>query len=101
MLEELTVVRGSPAHLRSDNGPEYVSAAVGKWCKESRTGTPYVDLGSPRQSGIMESFKWHLRDELLSSEIFATLAEARLPVCRLERPRHASAGAIHKCTRRT
>ena len=38
--------------------------------------------GSPWQNGIVESFNGRLRDELLSSEIFATLDEARLLVYR-------------------
>ena len=77
VLDELTAIRGAPAHLRSDNGPEFVSAAVRKWCEESGTGTLYIDPGSPWQNGIVESFNGRLRDELLSSEIFDTLAEAR------------------------
>ena len=38
--------------------------------------------GSPWQNGIVESFNGRLRDEQLSSEIFATLDEARLLVYR-------------------
>ena len=34
-------------------------------------------LNSPWQNGIVESFNGRLRDQLLSSEIFDTLAEAR------------------------
>ena len=34
--------------------------------------------GAPWQNGIVESFNSRLRDELLSSEIFTTLAEAQL-----------------------
>jgi transposase InsO family protein len=82
VLDELTAIRGAPAHIRSDNGPEFVSAAVRKWCEESGTGTLYIDPGSPWQNGIVESFNGRLRDELLSSEIFAALAEARLLVDR-------------------
>ena len=77
VLDELTAIRGAPAHIRSDNGPEFVSAAVRTWCAESGTGTLYIDPGSPWQNGIVESFNGRLRDELLSSEIFDTLAEAR------------------------
>lgn len=72
----------APAHLRSNNGPDIVSAAVRNWCEESGTGTCYIDPGSPWQNGIVERFNGRLRDELLSSEIFAPLAEARLLVDR-------------------
>ncbi len=82
VLDELKAIRGSPAHIRSDNGPEFVSAAVRKWCEESGSGTLRIDPGSPWQKGIAESFNGRLRNELLSSEIVATLAEARLLVDR-------------------
>jgi transposase InsO family protein len=55
---------------------------VRKWREKSGTGTLYIDLGSRWQNGIVERFNGRLRDELLSSEIFATLAEARLLVDR-------------------
>jgi transposase InsO family protein len=42
-LDELTAIRGAPAHVRSDNGPEFISAAVKKWCEESGTETLYID----------------------------------------------------------
>ena len=77
VLDELTAIRGAPAHLRADNGPEMISKAVKVWCEESGTGALYIDPGSPWQNGIVESFNGRLRDELLSSEIFDTLAEAR------------------------
>jgi transposase InsO family protein len=75
--DELTAIRGAPVHLRADHGPEMISKAVKAWCAESGTGTLYIDPGSPWQNGIVESFNGRLRDELLSSEIFDRLAEAR------------------------
>ena len=39
-------------------------------------GTLYTDPGSPWQNGIVESFNGWLRDELPSSAMFDTLAEA-------------------------
>jgi transposase InsO family protein len=77
VLDELTAIRGAPANLRADNGPEMISKAVRAWCAESSTGTLYINPGSPWQNGIVESFNGRLRDELLSSEIFDMLAEAR------------------------
>ena len=77
VLDELTAIPGTPAHLRADNGPEMTSKAVKSWCAESGTGTLYTDPRSPWQNGIVESFNGRLRNELLSSEIFETPAEAR------------------------
>jgi transposase InsO family protein len=55
-----------------------ISKAVKEWCAASGTDALDIDPGSPWQNGIVESFNDWLRDELLSLEIFATLAEARL-----------------------
>jgi transposase InsO family protein len=80
VLDELTAIRGAPANLRSDNGPEFVLAAARKRREESGNCMLYIDPGSPWQDGIVESFNGWLRNELISSEIIATLAEARLLV---------------------
>ncbi len=45
VLDELTAIRGAPAHIRADNGPEVISKAVKTWCDEGGTGTLYIDLG--------------------------------------------------------
>ncbi len=95
VLDELTAIRGAPAHVRNDNGPEFVSVALRRWCAESATVTLHIDPGSPWQNGIVESFNGRLRDELRSSEIFETLAEARYLVdrwrlhCNHRRPQRA------------
>ena len=82
VLDELTAIRGAPAHIRSDNGPEFIPTVLKRWCKEAGTDTLNIDPGSPWLNGIVESFNGRLRDELLSSEIFETLAEARYLVDR-------------------
>ena len=77
VLDELTAIRGAPENIRSDNGSEFIAKVIKEWCKESGTNTLYIEPGAPWQNGIVESFNSRLRDELLSSEIFTTLAEAR------------------------
>ena len=68
--------RGAPKHVRSDNGPEFIAGAVKQWMKASGIQTLYIDPGSPWQNGFIESFNGKLRDELLSMEVFDSLAEA-------------------------
>jgi putative transposase len=77
VLDELTAIRGAPVNIRSDNGPELVSKVVRSWCAHAGTGTLFIEPGAPWQNGIVESFNGRLRDELLSSETFETLAEAK------------------------
>jgi transposase InsO family protein len=38
----------------------------------------FIERGSPRENGYIESFNGKLRDELLNREIFTTLAEAKI-----------------------
>jgi len=40
--------------------------------------TLFIEKGSPRENGYIESFNSKLRDELLDREIFTTLEEARV-----------------------
>ncbi len=46
-LERLVADRGAPTHLRMDNGPKMTAHALRGWCELSRTGTAYIEPGSP------------------------------------------------------
>ena len=77
-LAELFVTRGPPAHIRSDNGPEFIANAVQQWLAKIGVKTLYITPGSPWENGYCESFNGSMRDELLNGEIFYTLAEAQI-----------------------
>jgi putative transposase len=79
-LERLVAERGAPEHLRMDNGPEMTADALRQWCERSRTGTAYIEPGSPWQNPFVESFHSRVRDELLDVEEFACLGEARVVI---------------------
>ncbi len=66
-----------PELLRCDNGPEMTSHALGDWCRFSRTGTAFIEPGSPWENPFVESFNSRVRDELLALESFSCLTEAR------------------------
>lgn len=70
--------RGPPAHIRSDNGSEFIATAVQKWLGQIGVKTLYITPGSPWENGYNESFNGSLRDELLNGEIFYSLAEAKV-----------------------
>jgi transposase InsO family protein len=77
VLRELIAIRGTPGHIRCDNGPEFIANAVQQWLETSKIGTLYIEPGSPWQNGFAESFNSRLRDELLSVELFETLRQAK------------------------
>jgi len=79
-LCDLFIMRGVPAHIRSDNGPEFIAAALREWIAAVGARTAYIEPGSPWENGYVESFNGKLRDELLNGEIFYTLAEARIVI---------------------
>jgi putative transposase len=78
VLEGLTAVRGAPAFVRFDNGPEFVATVVAEWCTMHGTGAVFIDPGSPWQNAWVESFNGRMRDELLNMWQFDSLLEARV-----------------------
>ena len=77
-LADLMVERGTPDHIRSDNGPEFTSDVIRGWLTRLGVKTLFIEPGSPWENGYIESFNGKLRDELLNGEIFDTLLEARV-----------------------
>jgi putative transposase len=77
-LANLFIRRGIPAHIRSDNGPEFCATAVREWLMRLGVRTLFIEPGSPWENGYIESFIGKLRDELLNREIFYTLKEASI-----------------------
>ncbi len=77
-LADLFVARGVPAHVRSDQGPEFVAAAVKGWIAGVGAATAFIEKASPWENGYVESFNGKLRDELLRAEVFNSLREAQV-----------------------
>ena len=80
VLSKLVSVHGSPKHLRSDNGPEFVSRAVLKWLTQANIDTAHIDPGKPWQNGSNESFNGKFRDECLSMEWFRNRIDAKIVI---------------------
>ena len=80
VLSRLVSERGAPKHLRSDNGPEFVSRALLKWIADQGIDTALIEPGKPWQNGVNESFNGKFRDECLSLEWFRSRAEAKIVI---------------------
>ena len=76
-LEVLIARHGTPEHIRSDNGPEFVVRAIRRWLKARRVSTLFIEPGSPWENPYIESFNGRLRDELLDAELFTSLREGQ------------------------
>ena len=80
VLSRLISVRGAPRHLRSDNGPEFISTALLKWATEQGIECALIDPGKPWQNGTTESFNGKFRDECLGMEWFRNRLEAKVVI---------------------
>lgn len=76
-LEQIIESRGKPGRILSDNGTEFTSTAVLKWCQERGIKWDYIQPGKPYQNGYIESFNGKLRDECLNESLFISLQEAK------------------------
>ena len=77
-LTDLFILRGVPAIIRSDNGPEFIAETVRSWIKTVGAKPAYINPGSPWENGYCESFNARFRDKLLNGEIFYSLKEAQI-----------------------
>jgi putative transposase len=80
VLARLVSVHGAPTHLRSDNGPEFVSSAILKWALSEGIQTSLIDPGKPWQNGTDESFNGTLRNECLGMEWFRSRSESKVVI---------------------
>ena len=68
---------GKPQSIVSDNGTEFTSQAILRWCQETNIDWHYIAPGKPMQNGFVESFNGSFRDECLNENLFSTLDHAR------------------------
>jgi putative transposase len=69
-LADLFILRDIPAHIRSDNGPEFVALALREWIAAVAAKAAYIEPRSPWENGYCESFNGKQRDELLNGGMF-------------------------------
>lgn len=77
VLERLKEVRGLPAVIQTDNGPEFTGHALDAWAYKNRVKLFFIEPGKPVQNAHIESFNGKLRNECLNLEWFTSLREAR------------------------
>lgn len=76
-LFDLLVLREVPKHIVLGSGSESVSKAVAEWLSHLPAETAVAELDSPWDEDGAELVGTRLRDEVLTSQAFATLAEAK------------------------
>ncbi len=76
-LEQLIEWRGKPAVIRSDNGPEYISAEMKQWAQKQGIAWWFTQPGNPQQNAYVERFNRTMRYELLNPTIFHSIEQAQ------------------------
>jgi transposase InsO family protein len=99
VLTECFMARGTPRHIRSDNGGEFIAQVIRRLAELTGMEMLYIAPASPWENGYAESFHSRLRDELLNAEIFAGVAEAKVLAARWKneynhRRPHSSLGYV-------
>jgi putative transposase len=60
-LDDVIRLRGRPGTIVSDNGTEFTSMAILRWCQETGVEWHYIAPGKPTQNAFVESFKGRFR----------------------------------------
>ena len=99
-LDAIIAQRGQPVTIVSDNGTEFTSMAILKWCQDTGVDGHYIAPGKPMQNGFIESFNGSFRDECLNETLFSSLAEARaqITLCKEGYNRHRPHSSLGNIT---
>jgi transposase InsO family protein len=77
VLDQICSLRGRPAVIRSDNGPEFIGKAMLTWAHRNAVTLRPIEPGKPNQNAYVESFNGRLRDECLNEHWFTSIEHAR------------------------
>lgn len=77
VLDQITEVRGLPAKLRFDNGPELTSIALADWAEANGVELDFIKPGRPMQNGFIERFNRSYREAVLDMYIFESLEDVK------------------------
>ena len=78
VMEQLAELRGLPAAVRLDNGPELRSQAFTEWCATHGVALRFIQPGAPAQNAFVERFNRTYRTEVLDAYVFDSLEQVRL-----------------------
>lgn len=78
VLEQITGWRGNPKSIRVDNGPEFISSALGLWCEEKRITLQFIQPGKPTQNAYIERFNGSFRKDVLDAYLFENIQQVKI-----------------------
>ncbi len=78
ILQQLELERGLPLSIRTDNGPEFISKKLAKWCEEKQIEQKFIQPGKPMQNGYNERLNRTYREDVLDAYFFDSLEQLRI-----------------------
>uniref|UniRef100_UPI0040484595 IS3 family transposase n=1 Tax=Rheinheimera sp. TaxID=1869214 RepID=UPI0040484595 len=76
-LNQVIEWRGKPKQIRSDNGPEYISALLAEWAEKHDVELKFIQPGNPQQNAYVERYNRTVRYEWLNQYLFNSIAEVQ------------------------
>ncbi len=77
ILDQWIETYGKPDSIRSDNGPEFISAHFKKWLNSRGIVSEPIRPGHPEENGIVERFNGTYRREILDANILRDIKHAK------------------------
>ena len=77
VLDQITEWRGKPKSIRVDNGPEFISSALGLWSEERGISLQFIQPGKPTQNAYIERFNGSFRRDVLDAYLFEDIHQVR------------------------
>lgn len=78
VLDWIIELRGQPAQIRTDNGPEYTSHHYIDWCEANNIKPVHIQPGKPNQNGYIERFNRTFREDVLDAYLFSNIPQLQI-----------------------
>jgi putative transposase len=76
-LDRLVALRGKPASIRVDNGPEFAGRMLDQWAYLNKVELDFSRPGKLTDNAFIEAFNARLRSECLNASWFLSMTDAR------------------------
>lgn len=77
ILEQTISVKGKPAEIRCDNGPEFLSCKLIEFCNKENIHIRYIQPGKPTQNAYIERFNRSYREDVLDAYLLESIEQLR------------------------
>jgi putative transposase len=77
VLIDIIEWRGLPEEIRTDNGPEFISAVLEQFCESNNIKLKHIQPGQPTQNAFIERFNRTFREDILDAYIFKNINELK------------------------